>query len=311
MASSEALAAGAAATYLVNPAALYDIAHWAQPDGAHALFSVLAVGLLSLGQVPLAWASMAAAAMAKPQAWFVIPLLALATVKEAGARGMARAAVAGAVVVLILAAPFVLTGHVEDLVSLPRAISTVMPVVSADAHNFWWLLLQSRGQDPIYLFDSEHALGPFTYRFVAAGLVGASVLLTWWLYWTRRTGLAEAAALGVLGWFTFTTQAHENHLFFALPLLALAWPGRRWLLVPFGVVSVSLLMNMVLHDQLVLESLGRTTDDPVVGTLQLLNALLNVVCFLTWSAWEARPLHRARLLGYSDQVAIGLEASSD
>ena len=30
----------------LNPAALYDVAHWAQPDGAHSLFSVLAIGLL-------------------------------------------------------------------------------------------------------------------------------------------------------------------------------------------------------------------------------------------------------------------------
>jgi Gpi18-like mannosyltransferase len=311
IARSEALGATAAATYLINPAALYDVAHWAQPDGAHALFSVTAVGLLTLGQIPLAWASMALAAMAKPQAWFLIPLLALATFKEAGTRGLARAVVPGGAVLLVISAPFLVTGHFNELIGLPREVSAVMPVVSADAHNFWWLLLQSHGQDPIYLFDSERALGPLTYRIVAAVLVGASVLLTWWLYWSRRSSLAEAAALGVLGWFTFTTQAHENHLFFALPLLALAWPRRRWLLLPFCVVSVSLLMNMVLHDDLVLQSLGHSPDDPLVQKLQLLNAMLNVLCFLTWSAWQARPLHRAAVLGYSDHVAIGLETSSD
>ena len=48
----------AAALYVANPAALYDVAHWGQPDGAHSLFSVLAIGWL-------AWAPIALAALAK------------------------------------------------------------------------------------------------------------------------------------------------------------------------------------------------------------------------------------------------------
>src|SRR5206468_12635895 len=128
----------------------------------------------------------------------------------------------------------------------------------------------------IFLQDSARAYGPLSYRTVAGALVGLSMLVSCWLYWTRRASLPEAAALGVLGWFTFTTQAHENHLFFALPLLSLAWPGRRWLLLPLAVLSVTLLLNMVLHDQLVLESLGRNPQDPLLDRLRLLNAALNV-----------------------------------
>jgi hypothetical protein len=117
----------------------------------------------------------------------------------------------------------------------------------------------------------------------AAALVLAQFALTWWLYWTRRVGLAEAAALGALGWFVCTTQAHENHLFFALPLLALAWPTRPSLLIVFAVLSATLLANMVLHDQLVLEALGREPDDPLVALLRSLNAAVNVLCFVGWS----------------------------
>ena len=155
----------------------------------------------------------------------------------------------------------------------------------------------ARGQDPLFVQDSARALGPLTYRMLAGGLVGAVLLLTYWLYWTRRASLAEAAALGVLGWFTFTTQAHENHLFFALPLLSLAWPTRRWLLVPFGVISVTLLLNMLLHDQLVLEGLGTGLDDPLVERLRLANAALNVACFVGWCALAAlRPPRTPRRL---------------
>jgi len=285
--SGEKLAAFAASAYVLNPAALYDVAHWAQPDGAHLLFSVLSIGLLDLGQIVVPWAALGAAAMAKPQAWFLIPLVATATVRQNGVAGLARGVVAGLVAACLIALPFVVTGHLFELLSLPLVVSTVMPVVSADAHNLWWLVLQLRGQDPLFLRDSARAVGPLSYRLVSAGLVGASLLLTFWLYWTRRASLAEVAALGVLGWFTFTTQAHENHLFFALPLLSLAWPTRPWLLAPFSVISLTLLLNMVLHDQLVLEGLGRSLDDPLVERLRLLNAALNLACFLAWSIWAA------------------------
>jgi hypothetical protein len=188
-------------------------------------------------------------------------------------------------VAVLVSLPFIVTGHLQDLLSLPGNVSSVMPVVSADAHNLWWLVLHFRGLDPIYVFDSERAVGPLSYRALGTALVAGSMLLTFWLYWTRRASLAEAAALGVLGWFCFTTQAHENHLFFALPLLSLAWPGRRWLLAPFAVVTLTLLLNMVLHDQLVLESLGFGVDDPLIQRLRLLNAAVNVASFLGWSAW--------------------------
>jgi Gpi18-like mannosyltransferase len=281
----EPVAAVSASLYLLNPATLYDVAHWGQPDGAHSLFSVLAVGLLELGQVVAPWAAIAAAAMAKPQAWFLVPLLAIATFRMHGVAGVVRGAVVGAVVAVLISLPFVLSGHLTDLLSLPMTVSNVMPVVSADAHNLWWLVVGLRGQDPLTLQDSARALGPLTYRTLGAALVALMVVLTAWLYWTRRASLSEAAALGVLGWFTFTTQAHENHLFFALALLSLAWPGRRLLLLPFAVISVTLLLNMLLHDQLVLESLGSGLYDPHLERLRLFNAALNVACLLAWTTW--------------------------
>jgi Gpi18-like mannosyltransferase len=279
--------ATAASLYLLNPAALFDVAHWAQPDGAHSLFSVLAIGLLSLGQLIAPWAAMAMAALAKPQAWALVPLLAIATLRSHGLLGLARGLAAGAAVAVIITLPFLLTGRIPELLSLPGTVSSVMPVVSADAHNLWWLIVQSRGQDPLFIEDSARLLGPLTYRTIAGALVGAVFVLTYWLYWTRRASLAEAAALGVLGWFTFTTQAHENHLFFALPLLSLAWPLRRWLLVPFGVISITLFLNMLLHDQLLLEALGSGLRDPFVERLRLANAALNVLCCLGWCVQAA------------------------
>jgi hypothetical protein len=184
---------------------------------------------------------------------------------------------------LVVILPFILTGRVAELISLPITISSVMPVVSADAHNFWRLALDARGVQSIFIPDADPLLGPLTYRLAAAVLVAAQFALTTWLYWTRRVSLAEACALGALGWFLFTTQAHENHLFFALPLLAIAWPERRWLLVPYVVLSTTVLLNMVLHDLVTLEALGINPGDTLVQRLRVLNAGVNLVCFAGWS----------------------------
>jgi hypothetical protein len=276
----------------------------------------VSIGLLGLGQVLVPWAAIAAAALAKPQAWSIVPLLAIATARACGLLALVRGAVTAGVVSLAITLPFFVTGHGRELLSLPSTISSVMPVVSADAHNLWWLLLQRRGEDPLFVQDATVAFGPLSYRVVAAGLVGAVLVVTAWLYWTRRASLAEAAALGVLGWFTFTTQAHENHLFFALPLLSLAWPTRRWLLVPFGVLTLTLLLNMFLHDQLLLESLGRDIHDRQVERLRLINAAVNVACWLVWAVWAAV---RAPAMGpasatvryWRHRTAVPLEVTPD
>jgi Gpi18-like mannosyltransferase len=314
---TERTAAIAASLYVINPATLYDVAHWAQPDGAHSVFSVLAIGLLSLGQILAPWTALAAAALAKPQALSIVPLFAIATLRSYGIAGLVKGVSAAAVTAIVVCLPFFLNGTLGELASLPGTISSVMPVVSADAHNLWWLVVQSRGQDPLLLYDGMRLVGPVSFRTLAAVLVGLTMLLTAWLYWTRRAGLAEAAALGVLGWFTFTTQAHENHLFFALPLLALAWPIRRSLLVSFGILSLTLLLNMVLHDQLILEALGHGLDDPFVERLRMANAAMNVLCYLGWSLLAA--LRTPDLLAASATVSywprhttrIGLEATGD
>ena len=313
--ASERVGAIAASLYLLDPAALYDVAHWAQPDGAHSLFSEIAIGLLSLGAVVMPSIAFALAALSKPQAWSLAPLVGIAILRLHGVRGLVFGAAAGAAVSCVVCLPFILSGRVGELLSLPGVVSSVMPVVSADAHNLWWLLLAPRGEEPIFLYDSYRLLGPLSYRAVAGLLVAAMILLTCWLYWTRRASLTEAAALSVLGWFTFTTQAHENHLLLALPLLAIAWPTRPALLIAFATVSVSLLLNMVSHDWLVLQTFGYGLNDSAAEQVRLANAGLNVLSCLIWAALALlrtpAPAASSLRINVWPRTPLGLEATSD
>lgn len=282
------LASGATAAYLLNPAVLYDIAHWGQPDATHGLFAILATGGLELGLGALAWAALALAVLAKPQACAIIPALGVATWRSSGVSGTARDLLVAGATGVIGIAPFLISGRLPDLLTLPSTVSSVMPVVSADAHNLWWLVASLRGLDPLFVQETARVLGPLTYRTVASAIVLAVVALVCWLVWSRRVAVTEGAALSVLGWFAFTTQAHENHVFFVLPLLSLAWPTRRGLLVAYVMLSLTLFLNMFLHDQLVLESLGWDLHDPRLDAPRLANAALTVMTCLVWLSVAVR-----------------------
>jgi hypothetical protein len=292
--------------YILNPAILFDTAHWAQPDGAHSLFTVLAVGWLSLGAPLLAWGALALAALAKPQAWAILPLLVIATWRLGGPGAVASGGLTAAVVSLLVALPFILTGHLAELLTLPNTIATVLPLATADAHNLWRLVLAARGLDTLSTPETAPVLWHFSYRTVATVLVLAQLAFVTWLYWSRRVGLAEAGALGALGWFVTTTQAHENHLIMALPLLSLAWPTRRALLVPYAVLSLTVFANMALQDPLTMEALGRDLQDPLLVHLRLLNAAINVLTLVVWSVWATLrrpPVSRAPSAGSTDRAA--------
>jgi hypothetical protein len=279
-------AACAGALYVASPAALFGIGRWAQPDGAHSLFAVLAVGCLSAGALTWGWVMLTLGALAKPQGAVLLPLVVLASWRAGGARGLASGLGAGAAAAAVVLLPFIVTGRLGEVLTLPGTIASVLPAVTANAHNAWWLVLAHRGvAEPLAVRDTAPVLGPLTYRAVAAVLVAAQFLLGGWLYWTGRARLAEAAALCALGWFVFTTQAHENHLFVALPLLVLAWPERPHLLLVFGVLSLTVLINMVTGPSLaaLLSGLARDQEGRLIAGLRVLNAATNVLCLAAWA----------------------------
>ena len=286
------LAALAGALYVANPAPLFAAANWGQPDGAHVLFSILAVGWLGGGRPLAGWAALALAALAKPQSWVLFPLAAVATWQRAGARGLAGGAAGGGLAAAVVLSPFLLSGRLGELLALPRVVAAVMPVVSANAHNLWWLVAAAQLADPMTIPSGTVLAGPLTLQALGALLVGAQALFACWLFWSRRAGLAEAGALTVLGWFVCTTQAHENHLILALALLAVAWPGRPALLALYATLSLTAVLNMALHDPLLLEAFRLSAQDTpaklVRAALRSANALVTVGAFVVWATWAAR-----------------------
>ena len=181
-------------------------------------------------------------------------------------------------------APWIVTNrlhHAERFFDALETKSVNSQALTAQAHNLWWIptLLEWR-----FINDWESLLGPLTYRMVGMGLVLALVVLVA----TKLPGLRPRDRLfsfiGLLtvGWFVVTVRAHENHLFMALPFLAVAWALDRRYGAVFVLVSVCLLLNLTLHDPLLVGNLAAGPDpgQPLpswVIVAQIGNVVLNLV----------------------------------
>jgi dolichyl-phosphate-mannose-protein mannosyltransferase len=268
------LALLAMAAYAFNPALIFTVSHWGQPDSVHTLFLLAGFGFLGTGRVMAAWAAFALAAMSKPQAWVLLPLAAWASLRWFGPGRTLGGLGVGAAVGLGLTLPFILGGTVDELLTLPVQTASVMPVASANAHNLWWLLTQGRG---LSVPDSAPFIGPVSYRAGGLGLTAAAVVAAMLGVGGRPDpwrGWLLAAVTG-FGFFMFAPQVHENHLFFVPALLAPVLPAGRLPAIAFGLVSFTYLVNLAVADPVL-----NLFDETVRWVLGLGNAGLNLGTFV-------------------------------
>lgn len=269
-----------ALAYAFSPAIIFDVSYWGEPDPIHSFFLLISVLLLADRKPALGWASLAAAAFVKPQVWVFLPLAGILTLWRSGLKGLASGAGAAVLVVLVMVSPYVRHGTLADLMTLPQAIYEAMPVLSANAHNIWWL------------YNSEPALVPDDGRVWLVSQRALSLMLLGIFYcyalWRLRGRADQTALLGIAAFLGFSffmlpTRVHENHMFMVLPLLAVAMAGDARLRWVFGVLSVTFLANLALHDPPLASILWKVSAQPYWQPLQLANSAVNVLVLLGWA----------------------------
>ena len=276
----------AAAAYALNPAVAYDVAHLGQTDPVHAALALLAIAALAHGRAGWAGAFVALAALTKPQAWILLPVVGLALPLWLGRRGLIRGTAAGVVAGLVVLAPWLLLDRAHHLPRFFEYLETKSvnsTALTAQAHNLWWVptLLEWR-----FINDWESLVGPLSYRLVALSMVAVllGLVLVRLPNLRPRDRIYGLIAALVIGWFVMTVRAHENHLFMALPFLAVAWALDRRTALLFGLVSLGLLGNLALHDPLLIGNYAAGPDPghPLPGWVivaQVGNVLLNLFTF--------------------------------
>jgi Gpi18-like mannosyltransferase len=275
----------ACAAFALNPAAIFDAAYWGQPDMVHALFLLVAIYCFEEDR-PLAgyvgYACIGLACATKPQAWALLPFLGYVSLRRFGLVTSVKGGVVATLAGLATCIPYIAYGTFREIFILPGLIAETMPVVTANAHNIWWLVTNAK---PDFVFDSEPLIGPLTYRQGATALT--LVVMAYGLWRTNPRGrdgyLSGMAAYIAFAWFMVTTRAHENHDMFVLPLLVMATPRSRMAWGVFAALTATLLLNMALHD-FGLSDLRAALLPPETWTrIQLANAAANVVVLLAWS----------------------------
>ncbi|HXY38905.1 MAG TPA: glycosyltransferase 87 family protein, partial [Vicinamibacteria bacterium] len=240
-----AWAEAALAMVALNPALVFDTAYWGQTDAlCAALMAAALVGLVR-GRPGWAWVAAAAAALAKPFAYPMLPVLAVASQRWFGPWRTLRSAALGASVFAAGLLPFLWIGRLSDLVRTLFWQLDAMPFVSVNAHNLWWLI----GRGTPWTPASARPLGISWGALAALAFLGFLALVLLRLARSEdRRSLYVAAATGAFGFFVLSTHMHENHLFYAVAWLGLAGLRSAPVRTLFLALTATLLANMALHD---------------------------------------------------------------
>jgi hypothetical protein len=197
---------------------------------------------------------------------------------------IALAAAAGALGAGVMVIPILIAGGGSGL--LAYILDTVghHPIISANAHNLWWLL--AGGQ--INIPDTREIVAGFPLDFRTASLI-----LFGLFYLAALAGARHArgdewfawAAFVAFGFFMLPTEIHENYGYALLPLLAAAMTRDRKWIAFYIVVSATMVLNYALSDPPLFAQLGLSSPDAQLAVPRWLNAALNSLLFGAWGLY--------------------------
>jgi hypothetical protein len=310
----EAPARWGVALYLLNPAVLLDGAALGYLDPLFVLPAVGALVAAAVGASALAGALACAAVLTKPQAIVILPAIALAVwnvdARVARSARLAAASAGACVVAAGLIGPVIAAGAWSNMVqALGRFAHHDM--LSGNACNLWWIV--GYVLRACYSIGDMGVWGAFTAptkilqisRFIEIGYpnprpIGAALamLVMGWSLWTARRArdvwlLAALAAFLVHAYATLSAQVHENHLYAAVPLLAMASAGRPRLTPVYLVLSAIVALNLNLFYG-ISEDLGYAIPRTLlVIDMTVILSVLNCAALV----WHAASLRRECALG--------------
>ena len=256
--AAPAIALGAAAVYLLNPATIMNSADWGQIDSIAGGFALLGVYLLLKSDdspagtfswsIPAAWVSLAYSLLIKPQAAVLIVLfLAFAFADRVRLRERLTATGVGILAAFVFATVLVLPFHptANPLAALQWLLgqyafgSSQYPDNTVNAFNLWAI------KGPMWQKDNL-LVGWWIVKFPqyiwGIALVVAALALVVWRYLQERTAAAlmESCTIALLAFFILSTRMHERYSFDALLFSIACIPiARRYL---WGAIALTVVL---------------------------------------------------------------------
>jgi hypothetical protein len=153
--------------------------------------------------------------------------------------------------------------------------------VSAKIHNFWWLIVSLGEGAPKEVEDGTIVFWGVSFFAISMLIVGTfySAAVIGIIKKAREHLHAEHFAYLGLIFFVFAVRMHENHAMQVLPLLLLSGLALRRQRLVFGVLSLTILANMMLHSS---ELVG-LQPSRWVEWARVINSTANIALFGFWS----------------------------
>ncbi len=258
-----AIALGAAAIYILNPATIMTSADWGQVDSIAAGLALLAFYFLLKSTdeapgrisryIPAAWVTLAYSLLIKPQASVLIALMvAFAFADRSRLRDRLIATAIGIAASIVFTILIVLPFHptanpiaaLQWLLQRYEFGSSVYPDNSVNAFNLWAIKGEMWQKDAL-------SIGFWGVQFPqyawGIALLVAAVALIVWRYLQERTNAAlmEAATLSLLAFFILSTRMHERYSFDAVTFCIACIPIARRYLWGAIALTVVLFANLV------------------------------------------------------------------
>jgi hypothetical protein len=278
--SGERNALLAAGAYFLNPSILYTVAYWGMfGDSFYALCIVLTLFAYQREKPLWAGVAIAVGVLFKPQTAAFLPLILWWAVYPFSAFKWRRALLVGAGIALTTALvflPFLLAKTLPNAVSALRNTVGLFPVLSANAHNSWWLISGGHG----WQSDLKPVIGSLDAR--TAGLIafGGAYLLALFRRRDGFEGFFSAAYVG-FAFFMLSTEMHENYLYPVVALLMIVWRASPFHAGLALTITVTSLANMALHD--IVNNPAAVLPADTLNTLRLINSAINAAAFTVWT----------------------------
>jgi hypothetical protein len=301
-----AAARWAAVAYWSNPASVLNGAVLGYLDPLIALPAVASVAAAVMGAPVFAGALFAVACLTKAQAVFLFPVVVLSAWNSSAVKptwAAARTIAAAAIVSLVILLPYLVIGAGANV---GQGVGSLLrhDMLSAYAANVWWLFTYFMRASYAVVDMGTWAAWTMPMRILGISTIvrlgypdprpfatAAVALAALWSLWQARhaRALSLFCALGAFiihAYFVLGIAVHENHLYLALPLLALAAGARPPLRRIHIAISAVIAFNLFLFF-----GLGRGIPLPprtfTIIDATVLLAAANCVLFI----WHARTFH--------------------
>lgn len=239
--------------FVFNPGIIYNSAYWGKWDCLPMVFVLAALYLLSAKRPLLAWSFLALGVLVKLQILVFYPLFAFVTYRQFGVKKTIASALASALVVAAVSAPFMIVSGLGEMLEKGWIKpSKSFPLATVNAYNLWYAVNYYKGVSLTDfnwyygLKDSDVLALGLTYK-ISGLILFALVYLAVLYYLFRRSdfnSIFYAAACIAFFSFMLPTRVHERYMLYAIPLLAVVALRDKKYIPLYVVASATFFLNI-------------------------------------------------------------------